>query len=55
LNTQEIMSQLAAELKKSKPNQKLVDQLNKKLDQALGTELKDEDKSLAKVWENSRR
>lgn len=50
-----IMDQLAIELKRPKKNQKLIDQLNAKLDQALGTELSDEDPDRAEAWERSHR
>ncbi len=54
-DTKALLDQIAAEMKKPRPNQKLLDRLNKKLDQALGTELKDDDQELAEAYESSRR
>lgn len=55
MTTQEIMGQLAVELKKTRPDQRKIKRLNEALDEALGTGLKDENQSLAGAWERSRR
>jgi hypothetical protein len=55
MTTKTLMEQLAAELAKPKKNQKLIEALNKQLDKALGTELKDEDTGKAEAWERGRR
>ncbi len=56
MTTKTIMDQLAAELAKPKKqqSQKKIDALNKQLDKALGTELKDEDLDRAEAYERSR-
>jgi hypothetical protein len=53
--TDTVMAELAAELKKTKPNPKTVERLSRRLDQLLGTELPAEDAEQAEAWERGRR
>jgi hypothetical protein len=52
---QDVMNQLAAELKRQNKNQRKIDELNKKLDELLGTKLEERDHSREAAWERSRR
>jgi hypothetical protein len=53
--TQTVMKQLAVELARPKQNNRKIDELNKKLDQLLGTGLKDTNTEADEAWENGRR
>lgn len=52
---QDVMDQLEVELRKARPNQSKIDELNKQLDKLLGTELKERDRSREAAWERSNR
>jgi hypothetical protein len=55
-NVQALMQEIATELKKGvRGDQAKLERLNKRLDRALGTELKPEDSARARAWERSRR
>lgn len=51
----EVMDELAAELKKRRPNERRIEQLNSRLDALLGTTLKPENHKEAARWERSRK
>lgn len=53
--TKALMNELAAELKRVRPNQKRVEQLSARLDKLLGTTLKPENRKEAQRWERARR